>query len=98
MVNFDLSYTTDAGVITQPSNTYSEANGQRFVDWIWDVYPQYEVDGVTLKPRTQANEVQAYRDFADDFYKNTKDKVVYHEQRVAARDAAGNVPPLEPEV
>jgi hypothetical protein len=97
MVNFDLSYTTDAGAISQPSKIYSEPNGQRVVDWIWVTFRQYEADGVTLKPRTQANEVQSFRDFADDFYADTKRKVLRSEEIEAAETAIGNVPPLEPE-
>ena len=94
MVKFTLSYITDAGTISQDSKIYSEANGQRFVDWIWVAYPQYEVDGITLKPRTQANEVQAYRDFADGMFAGVKANVLREEER-ALKDAA-TPPPLDP--
>ena len=94
--HFELSYTTDAGTITQSSKTYSEVNGQRFVDWIWVAFPQLDMNNIPL-PRTQANEVAAYRDFADDFYGEVLQKVLAHERQVAAQDAVDNVPPLEPE-
>ena len=94
MVNFTLSYIADAGTVTQDSKIYSEANGQRFLDWIWVAYPQYEADGVTLKPRTQANEVQAFRDFADGFYAGTKANVLREEDRVLKE--AATPPPLDP--
>ena len=94
--SFELTYTTDAGAITQPSKTYSEANGQRFVDWIWAAFPQLDMNNNPL-PRTQQNEVQAYRDFADKFYADTKAAVLSYERQEAAQDAADNVPPLEPE-
>jgi hypothetical protein len=95
MVNFTLSYTTDAGTISQDSKIYSELNGQRFVDWIWVAYPQYEADGETLKPRTQQNEMQAYRDFADGMFAGVKANVLRVED-MALKDAV-SPPPLEPE-
>ena len=95
MAHFTLTYTTDAGVIDQDSKIYSEANGDRFVDWIWAAFPQLDINNNPL-PRTQQNEVQAYRDFADQFYADTKTKVLDHEKQVAAQDAVDNVPPLDP--
>ena len=98
MVNFDLSYTSDAGTVTQDSKVYSEANGQRFLDWIWVAYPQIDYtdpDNPVPKPRTQANEVQAFRDFADGFYAGTKANVLRYEDGVLK--AAATPPPLEPE-
>ena len=95
MAHFELSYITDAGTITHSSKIYSEANGQRFVDWIWIAFPQLDINNQPL-PRTQANEVQAFRDYADDFYGDTKTDVLDSEKQIAAQEAVDNVPPLDP--
>ena len=94
MVNFTLSYIADAGTVSQDSKIYSEANGQRFLDWIWVAYPQLDENGDPVD-RDQASEVQAFRDFADGFYAGTKANVLREEDR-ALKDAA-TPPPLEPE-
>ena len=97
MVNFTLSYIADAGTVTQDSKIYSEENGQRFLDWIWVAYPQIDnsdPNNPVPKPRTQANEVQAFRDFADGFYSGTKANVLRVEDK-ALKDAA-TPPPLDP--
>ena len=94
MAHFTLIYTSDGGAVTQDSKVYSEANGQRFIDWIWVAYPQLDVNGDPL-PRTQANEVKAYRDFADGFYAGTKANVLRYEDQELKEAAVP--PPLEPE-
>jgi hypothetical protein len=97
-VNFDLSYTTDAGTITQPSKIYSEINGQRFVDYIWIAYPQIDYtdpENPVPKPRTQQNEAQAYRDFADAMFAGVKANVLRQEDKILKE--AATPPPLEPE-
>jgi hypothetical protein len=94
MANFALSYTADAGTTSHDSKIYSEVNGQRFIDWIWVAYPQLDENGDPL-PRTQANEVQAYRDFADGMFAGVKANVLRAEDK-ALKDAV-SPPPLEPE-
>ncbi len=56
-----------AGTVAQDGPIISDVNMTRFVDWLWYAYPQVDVDqdGVeTPKPRTPANEAQAFRDWA----------------------------------
>ena len=93
MVNFTLSYIADAGTVSQDSKIYSEANGQRFLDWIWVAYPQLDENGDPL-PRTQANEVAAYKDFADGMFAGVKANVLRAEDH-ALKDAV-TPPPLDP--
>jgi hypothetical protein len=100
MVNFTLEYTTDAGTISHDSKIYSEANGQRFVDWIWVAYPQIDYsdpENPVPKPRTPANEADAFRDWATAQWQGTKANVLRWERLEAAQEAAGDVPPIDPE-
>lgn len=103
MAHFTISYTSDAGTTEHDSKTYSEANGDRFIDWLWAAYPQYEVepdeDGNPIPlPDTPGNRAKAFREWADTVYADLKAKVVNHEKHHAAQDAANAVPGLEPEV
>lgn len=90
---FDLSFTLGANTITQTSHVYADAAGQRFSDYIWAKYPQYDVDGNPL-PDTNANRVKAFRDFADGYFQAIKNDVIRYEKErdaQAARDAVSDL-------
>lgn len=93
---FEITFTLGANSVTQTSASYSDANGQRFSDWIWAAYPQFDVDGNPL-PDTAGNRAQSFRDWADAIFAGTKSNVLRWEQQEAASTAAGNVPPIDPE-
>lgn len=73
---------------------FNDAALTRFLDWVWSVYPQYEADGVTEKPKNQANRNAAFQQWANGFFASTKAQVKSYETQTsaavqAAKDAIG---------
>lgn len=101
MAQFTISYTSAAGDISHDSPAYSDANGDKFTDWLYATYPAYsepDEDGnVTILPQTLARTAQAFRDWADAEHAALKKKVVHHIRHHAAQDAANAVPDIDPE-
>lgn len=92
---FDLTFTLGANSVTQSSASYSDANGQRFSDWIWAAYPQVDENGDPL-PDTQANRAQSFRDFADAMFGGIKANVLRYERQQAAAAASSGVGDIDP--
>lgn len=87
MAKLTWQITTSVGTVTQDGPDLSDAQMQRFLDWLWYAYPQLDVDGNPLN-RTNANQAQAFRDWADTAYQGTKANVLRWEKQEAAQAAA----------
>ena len=94
MANLTWTVVNSVGTITQDSPTFSDENMTRFTDWCWYAYPQYEVDGVTLKTKNNANIAQAVRDWMTAQYEGTKANVLRWERLEAAQAASDAVADL----
>ena len=92
---FELKFTLGANTVSQLSNSYSDANGQRFSDYLWGAYPQLDENGDPL-PDTNANRAQAFRDFADAIFEATKQNVLRHEKQAAKAAAEAGVGDIDP--
>jgi hypothetical protein len=82
------------GTVTQDGPTLSDPNMDRFLDWVWYAYPQFQPDGVTPKPKTNANVADAIRDWGLGLWRGTKANVLRWERdeaAQAARDAIGDL-------
>lgn len=86
-----MSIVTDAGTVTLTTPELGAAKMARLTDWIWDAYPQYEEDGVTLKPKNNPNVADAIRDWMRGNWQGTKNNVVRAEKAVAASTASDAV-------
>ena len=95
MAKLSWSAVTVDGTVTQDGPTISDAQMDRFLDWVWYAYPQFDLDvedGETPipLPRNNANTAKAVRDWADAQWRGTKANVLRHERNEvaeAARDA-----------
>ncbi len=58
---------TSAGTVTHDTPELSNADADRFADYVWSAYPQFENDGTTPKARTNANLADAFRAWASAF-------------------------------
>ncbi len=94
MAKLTWTITVTAGVIAQDGPEISEANMQRFRDWLWVKFPQLDAEGNPLA-RTAAREAQAFRDWADVQWAVTKANVLAHEKHVAEQAARDAVPEIE---
>ena len=86
-----------AGTVAKDGPVISDTNMDRFIDWIWYAYPQIDnsdPDNPVPKPRTPANEAQAFRDWADSQWLGTKANVIRWEKLEAAQAASDGVPDL----
>lgn len=90
MAKLTWTITTTAGTVARDGPEISEANMQRFRDWLWLKFPQLDEEGNPLA-RTPANEAQAFRDWADVQWQVTKRNVLDHERQVAAQAAQDGV-------
>jgi len=84
---------TSAGTVTEDGPVISDANMARFVDYLWVQFPQLDGNNDPL-PRNAANEAQAFRDWADKQWRETKRDVLRKEKEAAAalaRDAVGDL-------
>ena len=93
MAEFTQELVTTAGTVTT-TRDLSNANMLRFTDWVWVAYPQYEVDEVTLKPKTNANLADSVRDYHEAIWQGTKANVLRQERLDAAKTASDGVPDL----
>ena len=93
--NFTWEVTTAAGTVSQDSPTISDANMDRFLDYVWVVYPQYEADGVTLKPKTNGNLAASVRDWMSFQWQDTKRTVIQWEKSRDAQVAIDAVTDIE---
>ncbi len=81
---------TNAGTVTQDF-VLSTPDMIRFTDWAWVTYPQYEPDGVTLKPKSNANVGDAVKDWMTGLANGTAANVENHERNAVAQIARAGV-------
>ena len=96
--NFTWEVSTAAGTVSQDSPTISDAQMDRFLDWAWANFPQYDVtdpDNPVLKTRTNATTADAVREWMGTQWEATKRSVVSYERRQAADTAQSGVAELE---
>ena len=87
MAKLTWTIETAAGTVSKDGPVIADEDMDRFLDWIWVAYPQFEIDGVTPKPRNSANDAAAFRDWADFQWAFNKERVLNHEQNAAAQIA-----------
>lgn len=92
MAKFDQTVTASFGVRTWSSPEFTDQEFLKFLDWIWGTYHPFEADGVTPKPRNNANLAQAYDAFARKNWLGIRNNVKRWLETNAARDAVTNVP------
>jgi hypothetical protein len=100
MANLTWGLRSTPGDVDKDGPTISDANMVRFIDWMWYAYPQIDntdPENPVPKPRTPANEADAFRDWATAQWQGTKANVLRWERLEAAQEAAGDVPPIDPE-
>lgn len=95
MANITWKVTTSAGAVEKSSPELSDTNMTRFIDWVWEHYPQYQADGETLKTRNLANEAAAVNDWIDREWNKTKNTVLRWERKKAEQVASESVTDLE---
>jgi len=78
---------TTAGTVAKDGPTISDANVARFVDWLYEFHPPLDAAGNPLN-RTVAREAQAFRNWADEQWLQTKKTVLQWERQAAAEAAA----------
>lgn len=94
MANLFFGAVTSSGTVQKDGPTISDADMTRFTDWVWGAYPQFEPDGTTLKPKTDANIAQSVKDWGDALWRGTKANVLRHERLEAARTASDAIDDL----
>ena len=87
MPELNMNFVATAGTVSA-TKTFNASIEQRYLDWLWYAYPQLEADGETPKPRTPANEAQAWRDWFNKTITGTWNNVKRWEQREAAQAAS----------
>ncbi len=89
-----ISWTVEAsvGTVTHDGPTISDEQMQRFLDWVWDEYPQTSADKTRL-PRSAANMVAALYDWGRAQWVATKSDVLKSERRAAVQAAHKGVKP-----
>lgn len=94
MAKIALALTSAIGNTTHDWPTLSDSQMTRFLDYIWDAYPQFEADGTTRKTRNNANLALAYRAWSTAMWEGAKANVLSYEREKAAktaRDAVGDL-------
>jgi hypothetical protein len=76
--------------VSYTSPTITDANMDRFIDYLWDAFPPLDGNNDPL-PRNTANEAAAYQLWAAEQWKRLKSKVKHYEY-ILARDS---VPDME---
>jgi hypothetical protein len=95
MAKLIWSIETVQGNVTKDSPILTDPNMQRFLDWIWYAYPQFLPDGVTPKPRNNANEADAFREWAAFDWQFVKERVLDYERSAAAQAARDSIAGIE---
>ena len=94
MADYIQTVVTTAGTVTTTTSV-NDTNMTRFTDWAFAVYPQFEADGTTLKPKNNANVADAVRDHHESTWRGVKDNVIRHERHDVAKTAIDGVPPID---
>lgn len=84
---------TSAGTVTHESPTISNAQMQRFLDWVWSAYPQTEPDD-SPSEKTSATVAVAVTEWAQAQWRGTKANILRHERLEAAQAASDAVSDL----
>lgn len=98
MAQLSWSIQTSAGTTTFNGPTISDANMDRFLDWVWDAYPQYVDPDATpkvLKTKNNANLAAAYRDWAQGQWRGLVDQVKRFEDEPAAKSAKDKITKID---
>lgn len=94
MAKLTFSITSAIGNLAVDSPTLTDAQMTKFLDFIWDAYPQLNPDG-SRKTRNNANLAQAFRDFSAALWEGTRANVLSYEREKAAAAARDAVTPIE---
>ncbi|MFA5897879.1 MAG: hypothetical protein WC829_02075 [Hyphomicrobium sp.] len=94
MAKISIALTSAIGNTSHDWPVLSDAQMTRFLDYLWDTYPQYEVDGITRKARTNANLVLCYQAWSTALWNGTKANVLSYERDKAAQLARAGVADL----
>ena len=93
MANLTWTISASVGTVEQDSPTLSDAQMDRFLDWLVYAYPQLDGNGDPL-PVNNAVKAAAFRDWADAAWAGTKANVLNWEKNEAAqvaRDGIGDI-------
>lgn len=93
MAKLSFSIVSNIGNTTVDSPTLTDAQMQRFLDYIWATYPQTNADG-SPKAKNAANLAASYNAWAAALWQGTVSNVVSYEQALAAQAASAAVPTL----
>ena len=91
MANMVIQFNATAGTVTSNGPELTAGEEQRYLDWVWEAYPQYEADGVTLKAKTNANVANAIRDHHRGLWRGIVAQVVRRDEIVAEAAAKAGV-------
>lgn len=94
MAKIAVALTSAVGNTSHDWPILSDAQMLRFLDYLWDAYPQYEADGTTRKARTNGNLVLCYQAWSSALWEGTKANVLSYEREKAAQAARDDVPDL----
>lgn len=94
MANMVLTFTATAGTVTSNGPALSAGEEQAYLDFVWDAYPQYEVDGETLKTKNNANLADAVRDHHRALWRGIKAQIKRSREITASEAAVAGVPDL----
>lgn len=95
MAKLTFSITSAIGNLSVDSPTLTDPQMQRFLDFIWDAYPQFTADGITRKTKNNANLAQCYREWAAGLWEGTKANVMSYERTKASVAASAAVTDIE---
>jgi hypothetical protein len=90
-LSFDIQ--SNIGNLTVDGPTLTDAQMQRFLDYIWTAYPQLNADG-SPKTKNAANLANSYRAWANGIWQGTVNNVLSFEQQNAAVTASAAVQPI----
>ncbi len=91
MANLFFGVVTSAGTVVHDTPELSNADADRFADYVWSAYPQIENDGTTPKPRNNANLANAFRAWASALWAGTQANILRYERTEAERVARDGI-------
>lgn len=98
MANYAIQFVATAGTVSSTGPTLDASQEQKFLDWVWDAYPQYEADGETPKAKTNANIADSIRDMHAAIWRGIVNNVKRHDEIAAAQAAKDGVTELPGDV
>lgn len=94
MAKLSFTLTSAAGNVTYDGPTITDSQMTRFLDFVWDTYPQVNPDG-TRKARSTANLAAAYRDWAAGVWAGTKANVRSYDTAKAEQTARAGITEID---